>query len=77
MSILHVCVVYVLCAPVLCMLRGQREMLGVLLCHALSYSLDTVSLTDPEAKLMAATPLIPLSPPLPQYSSFRHVHGYA
>lgn len=77
MSILRVHVVYVVCAPLLCMLICQRKMLGVLLCYALSYSFDTVSLTDPEAKLMAATPVILLSPPLPQHSSFRHVHGYA
>lgn len=41
------------------MLRGQRKMLGVLLCHALSYYFDTVSLTDPESKLMAAKPSDP------------------
>lgn len=44
---------------VLCMLRGQRKILGVLLCHGLSYYFDTVSLTDPETKLMAAKPSDP------------------
>lgn len=50
------CVVY---TPVLCIHRGQGRMVGVLLCHTLPYSFETVSLHWPEAKLMAARPSDP------------------